>query len=726
MKTHDSVKSKNVLTGMVAALALVVLLAASPVRAAGLLIADGGNGGVLEIKEHSVHVTINNGIAVTEVTQVFLNTENRQVEALYTFPVPKGASVANFSMWINGKEMVGEVLEKKKAREIYDSYKQKRRDPGLLEQTNFKTFEMRIFPIAAKAEQKVQITYYQELDFDHDWATYVYPLATTTEKRMNPAPANGRVGGKFSVTLDAKSEIPIAAMESPSHPKDFVIAKHSENYYQASLENTSGDLSRDVVISYHTTRPHTGLDLLTEKQGDEDGYFALTLTAGEELAAVNDGMDYVFLLDISGSMNDDHKLDLSRNSLGAFVNALGKDDRFEVMTFNVQPATLFKKLVEAGDDSKKQAGDFLATQQARGGTVLNPAITTAYKYVDAKRPLNVVILSDGLTEQGERAALDALIRSRPANVKVFCIGVGNDVNRGLLESLAQDAGGLSAFLSNEDNFERQAAAFRRKLIRPIATDLKFDFAGVNVYDVEPRTLPNLYHGMPVRIYGRYKGSGDGKIAVSGKIGAADLKKAVDFKFAKQDAANPEIERMWAWHKIDRLLKEGDAAGSRDTAIDEIIRLGEGYSIATEYTSFLVLENDGEFQRWQITRKNALRLAQDRKSQQAVRDQLEAMRNKASADLGPEPLINRPADLTPPAVRNDLSPQVQAPLNATRSPGPAAPTYSSPRGRDLDIRPGGGGGGAIDPIIGVIILAVGGIAASEYLKHGRGGAGGAKR
>jgi Ca-activated chloride channel family protein len=107
-------------------------------------------------------------------SQVFRNTENRQVEALYSFPVPKGASVANFSMWIQGKEMVGEVLEKKRAREIYDSYKQARRDPGLLEQVDYKTFEMRIFPIAAGSEQKVQITYYQELDFDHDAATYVY------------------------------------------------------------------------------------------------------------------------------------------------------------------------------------------------------------------------------------------------------------------------------------------------------------------------------------------------------------------------------------------------------------------------------------------------------------------------------------------------------------------------------------------------------------------------
>lgn len=121
------------------------LLFATPAGAAGLLIADGGLGGVLEIKDQDVHVTINNGIAVTEIDQVFVNTENRVVEALYTFPVPKAASVSNFSMWIGGKEMIGEVVEKERARRIYESYKQTKRDPGLLEQVDYKRFEMRIF-----------------------------------------------------------------------------------------------------------------------------------------------------------------------------------------------------------------------------------------------------------------------------------------------------------------------------------------------------------------------------------------------------------------------------------------------------------------------------------------------------------------------------------------------------------------------------------------------------
>src|SRR5438093_6598603 len=189
---------------LLAAVTFFALGSTQSSRAAGLLIADGGLGGVLEVKEHDVKVSINNGVAVTRVTQVFKNTEQRQVEALYSFPVPKGASVANFSMWIAGKEMVGEVLEKQRAREIYNAYKQIRRDPGLLEQTDYRTFDMRIFPIGPEADQKVEISYYQELDYDRDIATYVYPLATMTRPGVN-----ARTTGGFAINFEVKSAVPI-------------------------------------------------------------------------------------------------------------------------------------------------------------------------------------------------------------------------------------------------------------------------------------------------------------------------------------------------------------------------------------------------------------------------------------------------------------------------------------------------------------------------------------
>lgn len=679
---------------MTLVLTLVALFLARPAGAAGLLIADGGFGGVLEIKEHDVKVTINNAIAVTEVTQVFHNTENRQVEALYTFPVPKNASVSNFSMWINGKEMVGEVLEKERAREIYNSYKQKRKDPGLLEQVNYKNFEMRIFPIAANADQRVQIIYYQELDVDHDEVTYVYPLATVTR-----GPVDTHTTGRFAFQLETKSAIAITDMESPSHGDDVVVVDHSDSYKLASLEQKAGSLAADIVIHYGLNRPLSGIDLMTSRITGEDGFFYLTITAGKELEKLDLGMDYVFLLDTSGSMANSNKLPISRQSLAAFIDELDDKDRFELMTFNVQPNTVFNQLRSADPRAKSKATAFLDTQAARGGTILAPALTMAYKYGEPDRPLNVVILSDGMTEQKERRILFDLINQRPSHARVFCIGIGNEINRPLLEQLATDSGGLAAFISGGDDFNRQAKAFRRKLMRPAVSNLSLEFEGIEVFDQAPAVLPNLYHGSPIRVYGRYKGDGNTNVTLKGRVQGRDIQKSVDLPFPRTDASNPEIERMWAQKQIDQLLKEADHSNNRQGILDDVVRLGETYSIVTEYTSFLVLENDAEYQRWKIERRNQKRLQRDRSAQARRAQTLEALRNKAMQGLGPQPV--QEAKSGDPAIHPKPTP-----VNAHRTPQTARPTIVSPApGRSQSRNFGGGfGSGPVGPLfIGLALL-----------------------
>jgi Ca-activated chloride channel family protein len=668
-------------------------------RAAGLLIAEGGFGGVLEIIEHDVSVIINNGVAVTEITQVFRNTENRQVEALYTFPVPKGASVSNFSMWINGQEVIGEVLEKEKAREIYNSYKQRNRDPGLLEQTDYKTFEMRIFPIAAGAEQRVQIAYYQELDFDNDWATFVYPLATVTRPTID-----SRVQGRFSASLDIKSAIPVVAMESPSHKQDFLVVKHSDNFYEASLESRDGDLARDLVLAFQVSRPQTGLDLITSKEKGEDGYFSLTLTAGEELNKNQTGSDYVFILDVSGSMQNEAKLETSTHSVDAFINALGPEDRFEIITFNRQVNTLFNGLQNADAASLERAAGFLLSQEARGGTQLKPAMTTAYKYGNPDRTLNAVILSDGMTEQAERQQLISLINSRPANVRVFCIGVGNEVNRPLLKQIAVDAGGLASFISRGDDFKRQAKAFRRKLMHPVAVDLAIALDGIEVYDLVPEKLPNLYHGVPVRLYGRYKRNGEAQVLFKGTVSGRPIKNTAILEFPAIDDSNPEIERMWAWQHVQNLEKTIDNTGSKSAAVDKIIQLGETYSIASEYTSFLVLENNQEYKRWKIEQRNAERMKRDRRAQNLRRTMLEKIRSRAIENLGPVD-NGQQLKLTSANQVNQQAGRRQMPNNSANRPATANRTNNSRQ--SVNIPRSRGGGGALDPYSALFALALAG-------------------
>jgi len=357
------------------------------------------------------------------------------------------------------------------------------------------------------------------------------------------------------------------------------------------------------------------------------------------------------------------------------------------------------------DKSKLEAVSFLKSQSARGGTDLRPAVNAAYRYSNPDRQLNIVVLSDGMTEQGTRSELIKIIRSRPGNARVFCIGVGNEVNRPLLKQIARDAGGLASFISRGDNFSRQAKAFRRKLMRPAISNLKIEFSDY-VYDTEPKQLPNLFHGQPLRIYGRYKDGGKVKVSFSGDIGSREYRKTTTLELPKLDEKNPEIERMWAWHKTQRLLEHTDKSGSRDAVIDEIVRLGEAYSIVTQYTSFLVLENDSEYRRWKINRVNALRIKKDRRSRQLVKAQFEKIRKKAATDIGPG--VARKVTQARRVAQRITTP---TPMSQTRSM--PVNTSNSHRSFDIDLARGGGGG-ALDPFTAILAL-LGGIAACGLLK-----------
>ena len=465
------------------------------------------------------------------------------------------------------------------------------------------------------------------------------------------------------------------------------------------------------LLSTRWKRARTGVDFVTSKHQEEDGYFLLTLTAGKELEGSTFGSDYVFVLDASGSMADDGKLATSRRSIEHFIAALDEQDQVELVTFNIQATTLFGSLRPATAETRKLAEEFLTSQRASGGTILRPALDVAYRYRQSDRPLNVVILSDGMTEQAEQAELIQLIKQRPAGVTVFCVGVGNEVNRPLLEQLANEAGGLAAFVSAGDDFERQAQAFRRKLTRPAAKQVQLTFDGGQVYDLEPPVLPNLYYGQPVRLYGRYRDSGVAKLRIQAEVLGSPLDQTVELTLPASDESNPQIDRMWASHRVERLLDKQRAGASEDQ-INEVIRLCEGYSIVSQYASFLVLENDAEYQRWQIARRNVTRVERDRAAQVALRKKLDELRQQASAQLGPQ----EPAEQALASAASD-SPAAAATQPGVSSPAQTWPTSPpSSRGADLNVPVGepslggggGGGGGAIDPLTALLGLGLAGL------------------
>jgi hypothetical protein len=140
-------------------------------------------------------------------------------------------------------------------------------------------------------------------------------------------------------------------------------------------------------------------------------------------------------------MANDGKLRLGVDSLAAFVETLGAQDRFELLVFNIAPVARFQSLVAPGRDHAGQRARVpRRTAGHAAGRCCGPRSRPPTAYRDPDRTLNVVVLSDGITEQAEHRELVSLIAQRPSGTRVFCLGVGNDVNQPLLRPAGRGVG----------------------------------------------------------------------------------------------------------------------------------------------------------------------------------------------------------------------------------------------------------------------------------------------
>lgn len=586
-------------------LGVVALASAGSARAAGLLVPTGQTQS-LAIASQQVSVRIDNGVAVTTVNQVFRNAADAPLEALYTFPVPREASVSNFSMWINGQEVIGEVLERQRAREIYRQVTRvERRDPGLLEQVDFKTFEMRVFPVPARGEQRIQITYYQPVDYDSGFGTYVYPLEME-------GGAQTQLEGEFSLLVDVASEIPLKKVSSPSHGEALVQAEVGPGRYRASIESARGNLDRDFVLVYELERERLGLNVLTSRAKGEDGYFMLLLTPGAAFDDTKQSVNATFVLDVSGSMQEAGKLGLARQAAGLAIASLDDNDTFNIVAFNIAPRPLAEAPLPATAENRQRAIEFLNGLQGRGSTDIAGALDYSLRMQVPGARNAIVLLSDGqATATDEHAPFLAALRSRDREAQIFSLGMGNEVNRPLLDQLAAQTGGFADYVSGQDDVERKMRLLQVKLMSPMAKDLEVKAEGVELFDVSPGRLPNLFRGQQLVLFGRYRGAGSAQVTVSGTFLERSELVAEKVTFPELDKTHPFLERMWASRQVDERLARLRAGEDSAPLINEVVKLGTEYSIVTPFTAFLVLENESEYQRFSIERRNPQRIENER-------------------------------------------------------------------------------------------------------------------
>ena len=539
---------------------------------------------VFVIDYERVNVKIEDQAATVTIEQMLKNEGESDLEAVLLFPIPEDAGISNFSMSMNDKMVEGKMMDKDEARDIYEEIVWQLKDPGLLEYAGSGLYRASIYPIPAKGETKIVIKYSQLLVADLGMVKFKLPLTGHSEDW----PLD-----ELTIGVDLNSSVPLKSFYSPTHKLD--VKKEGDSFIRSGFEDSHYDGEEDFVLYYSYSKEDFGLNLLTYREDkDEPGYFLLMASAGEELKKEDIlPKDVVFVLDTSGSMEDEDKLVHARKALAFCLGHLNPDDRFNIITFSSGTDLYNDTLVKPTKEEAENVKTFLEDMEALGGTNINEALEAALKQFSGKeRPRYIVFLTDGLPTQGEtdiETILKNVSRENQSGVRIFSFGVGTDVNTLLLDLMGEQNKGYTAYLEPGEEMEIEISSFFTKINYPVLSELALDFASVKIKDVYPKELPDLFRGSQLLIFGRYSTSGHTAITLSGQVNKEKKTCTYEKTFPEKNTDNDFIPALWATRKIGYLLNEIRLHGENEETVEEIVDLSIRYGVITPYTSFLVQE-----------------------------------------------------------------------------------------------------------------------------------------
>lgn len=569
---------------MVAQVLLILLLVVAAVRGDGIIIPELPFE-PLAIKYHRVTVEIDDQAAHTDIDQVFVNPQPRDVEGTYIFPLPTGASFSAFSMHVDGEQLHAEILTADEARRIYEEIVRQRIDPALLEYVGRGAYRARIFPIPAEGEKRIELSYDEVLVRDAGIVRYSYPLNT---EKFSSEPLED-----VSVQVHIRSTDPIKAIFSPSH--EIFVEREGELEARVTYADEGMTPTTDFVLYYTVSSDPVGIEMLTHfDPEDETGFYMLL--AAPEVDPVTDQVipkRMIFVFDRSGSMAG-QSIEQALEALRFAVNSMGPEDEFNIVDYGTTVEAFAEAPVKATEIIRAAALEYIDGILASGGTNIHGALLEATGMLAGDEFAEMIVfLTDGIPTIGEielEAILGDVSAANETRARLFVFGVGHEVNTHLLDRLAGDNGGASTYVTPGENIEVAVSTFYTKVSNPVLTKLKLEVEGGRLRDFYPRELPNLFRGAQIVQLGRLEVSGDAVVVeLSGDI-LGDTQ-VFTREISIGGGGAEFLPRLWATRKVGFLLDQIRLHGEEEELVDEIVALSRRYGIITPYTSFLIVEDD---------------------------------------------------------------------------------------------------------------------------------------
>jgi Ca-activated chloride channel homolog len=563
-------------------------------------VVPGGEGAVesLPLKETSAEVSIAGVIARVKVKQLYENTGKTPIEAVYVFPASTRAAVHGMRMKIGQRTIEARIDRRAKARADYEAARQAGQRASLLEQERPNVFTMNVANIVPGDKIAVELEYSELLVPEDGVYELVYPTVVGPRYGGGADPArDGWIANphvksgapqpyRFDLRAHVETGIPLKELASPSHKVN--VTYQGPARADVRLEGSDNG-NRDFVLRYRLAddKIETGV-LLWEGGGER--FFALMMEPPlRPQAAQIPPREYVFLVDVSGSMHG-FPIETTKALMRKLLGGLRPTDQFNVVLFAGRSHTMSPDgSVSASPENVAQATALLDGQRGGGGTELLAGLQASYGIPRRDRNVSrtVVVVTDGYV--GVEAQTYRFIRERLDQANLFAFGIGSSVNRGLIEGMARAGQGEPFVVLKAEKAPAEAERFRAYIEQPVLTQVSVSFHGFGATEVAPGKLPDLMARRPLVLFGKYRGPASGRIEITGATGTGRFHQTVQVRAEGVRQENAALRWLWARKQV-ALLDDDRQMGGSKTAEEAITKLGLQYNLLTAFTSFVAVDS----------------------------------------------------------------------------------------------------------------------------------------
>lgn len=550
--------------------------------------------------------------AKVKISQSFINTEKKPIEAVYKFPLPENAAICGFRALIDGRIIEGVIEEKEKAFEKYDKALEDGHKAQLLDEERPNIFTLSVGNIQPGGTVIIEINYVTLLESYNSEVRFCLP--TTISPRFTPAsqkddngiPVSDIVNPPFamsvpyglSINIHIHGRKSITSIESPSHT---INTKFEGDDAVVSFSSGKAAMDRDFILTVAYEKKFASKAFLSKNNDETFIQIHLMTDEMDELGKTGNApqkKEIIFVLDCSGSMQGE-SITEAKKALEILIRALGANTTFNIYRFGGNFDHLYRQSKSYNEKSMKEALKYLSKTDAdMGGTEVLTVLEDIYK----TRPADgfqkqIFLLTDGQISNEDDVML--LVGCHNLTTTLSTVGIGSGPNEFLIGGVARAAGGSSEMIAPQERIESKVLRLFQRVMAGRIDNLKIDFG---VAAEQTPTDPIVYRNQGASIFARIK-SGELKnksVKVQQYNNEGETLREWNLEIEEVNDQEMPLSKLWAREKIREIEEEGGAGdGSRQHARidkrkrDRAMEMSRQYGVISRSTSFIGIEKTAD-------------------------------------------------------------------------------------------------------------------------------------